>query len=161
MKCCSNASECHLQLEEWSFAAVEAAKALRWDPLHAKSLLRRAKALIRMRDQTPKAREQSLCEAQDLLNAILRSTADKGALDAAEALRIEIEPEFKQALADDLMDAYKAKLELGRALADVDMGIDRMSMPMGFSQDELDELACQGIKPWDDDAHICLAALGY
>lgn len=149
MKCCSNASECHLQLEEWSFAAVEAAKALRWDPLHAKSLLRRAKALIRMRDQTPKAREQSLCEAVDLLNAILRSTADKGALAAAEALRAEIEPET----------LARARVNYFHALAD--MGIDRMSIPMGFSQDELDELACQGIKPWDDDAHICLAALGY
>jgi hypothetical protein len=30
---------------------------------------------------------------------------------------------------------------------------------LGFSNDEVDELACQGVKPYDDDAADVLAAL--
>ncbi|KAG2492427.1 hypothetical protein HYH03_009370 [Edaphochlamys debaryana] len=30
---------------------------------------------------------------------------------------------------------------------------------MGFTRDELDDLLCQGVKPWDDDAWDVLAAL--
>lgn len=40
---------------------------------------------------------------------------------------------------------------------DDDDGEDPMNY--GFSRDEIQELLCQGVKPWDDDAGAVLAAL--
>lgn len=31
----------------------------------------------------------------------------------------------------------------------------------GFTNDQVNELLCQGVKPWDDDAWDVLEALGY
>jgi hypothetical protein len=48
----------------------------------------------------------------------------------------------------------KAISRIGGELLDDDYGD-----PSGFSEEDMFELACQGVKPWDDDAAFVLAAL--
>ncbi|KXZ50738.1 hypothetical protein GPECTOR_15g423 [Gonium pectorale] len=37
--------------------------------------------------------------------------------------------------------------------------VDERMDNMGFTRDELNDLLCQGVKPWDEDAWDVLAAL--
>ena len=37
--------------------------------------------------------------------------------------------------------------------------MDERMMNMGFTNDEVDELLCQGIKPWDDEDYVALDVL--
>ena len=39
--------------------------------------------------------------------------------------------------------------------ADSEIEDSERSRNLGFSDDEVNELLCQGVKPWDDDAWVC------
>lgn len=49
-------------------------------------------------------------------------------------------------------------LTLKKHLCDSD-DLDYMCNPWGYDEDDMFELACQGIKPWDPEAGMALAYL--
>ena len=169
VKILSNRAECHLRLREWGRAEADASAAIELEPMHSKSVLRRAKAYMGFRG-APDEELRKLGLAKADLQALGKVGVDVKALLAEVTARFKALGGEPKASSSGMRAGFLGAGGLGsRAPHDIgddgdeddgdDYSDDDEIGPYGFTHEEEMELLSQGVKPWEDDAHAVLGAL--
>ena len=179
VKILSNRAECHLRMQDWGRAEADASAAIALEPMHPKSVLRRAKAYMGPAG-APGEERRKLGLAKKDLQALGQMGVDVKALQAEVTARLKAlgaEPAPKPS-SSGMRAGFLGAGGLGGSgnppgaggpygsedyddddYDDYDDDDDDEMGPYGFTHEEEMELLSQGVKPWDDDAHAVLGAL--
>lgn len=154
----SNLSECYLRLKDYYQAEQNAKWALDIDDGCVKARVRRVKAIVGdLEDDGVLASDYMRIEA-------LRCDLDRFDVQQSRTLMPHISRLMNRidalaATAERRMDAMAAPPRRNYPGNYPDYDDDEPVGPFGFSAADEEELLCQGVKPWDDDAPAVLAAL--
>ena len=164
VKILSNRAECHLRLQEWDHAEADASAATQLEPMHPKSVLRRAKAYMGPKGTPDERHKLGLAKAD--LQALGKTGVDVRALLAEVTARSKAlgggpTPQPSSLRAGFLSGGGLRGPSVNYDEDDDDEDYDDEDEigPYGFTHEEEMELLSQGVKPWEDDAHAVLDAL--
>ena len=151
-----------MRLQEWERAEADAGAAIQLEPMHPKSVLRRAKAYMGPKGTPDERHKLGLAKAD--LQALGKTGVD------VRALLAEVTARSKALGGEPKPSSLRAGFLSGGGLRgpseNYDEGYDDEDYddedeigPYGFTHEEEMELLSQGVKPWEDDAHAVLDAL--
>ena len=153
-----------MRLQEWERAEADAGAAIQLEPMHPKSVLRRAKAYMGPKGTPDERHKLGLAKAD--LQALGKTGVDVRALLAEVTARskgLGGEPTPQRS---SLRAGFLSGGGLRGPSENYDEGYDDEDYddedeigPYGFTHEEEMELLSQGVKPWEDDAHAVLDAL--